>query len=230
MNQLQTTAPDIIRDARQLFLAYKKAALKASKVENLEKLWNALESIRKDGGQDYSLAEVGRRLREIGGPKTQSLRNSQGSHYRDIITAYANAMNGSLKYASKTKSNVDQAVELIADPSIKAIIKAALENAKHLKTRNDNLHAAFKSLNIGALPTDKDIESGKKLNNLAKSESPKALTPQFLNALKKGIDASRLAQEGLNIAIDGSIENEHGDRIFPPAFAFAIQAIIGTSK
>jgi hypothetical protein len=231
MSQLPTTAPDITRDAKQLFLAYKKSAPKASKVKNLEKLWSVLESIREDGGQDYSLAEVGRRLGKIGGPKTQSLRNSQGSQYRDIITAYANAMNGSLKYVSKTKSNVDQAIELITDPSIKAIIKVALEDAKLLKTRNDNLHAAFKSLNIGDLPTRKDVETGKQLNdNPSKSESLKSLTPQFLNALKKGIDASRLAQQELNIAIEGSIENEHGDRIFPAAFAFAIQAIIGTSK
>lgn len=226
MNNLQTTAPDIVRDARQLFLAYKTSATKPSKAENLEKLWEALESIRDGGENDYSLAEIGRRLALVNGPKTQSLRNSQGGQYREIINAYAKAMNGSLKYTSKTKSSVDQALDLISDPSIKAVLKSALEEAKHLKTRNDNLHAAFKSLSIGA-----GFSSEKRLTSIDIGETSQQtaapqLTSQFINALKKGIDSTRMAQQGLTLAPDGSIENEYGDKLFPPAFVSAIQSIL----
>nr|WP_276329912.1 gamma-mobile-trio protein GmtX [Simplicispira suum] len=71
---------------------------KATKLANLDKVWEALNEIRDEGGRDYSLAEVGRRLEKVGGPKTQSLRNAQGAAYRNIIATYANAVSGATRY------------------------------------------------------------------------------------------------------------------------------------
>lgn len=222
--ELQTTAPDILKDARQLYLAHRSAATKPTKVENLEKLWEVLNAIRDDGGRDYSLAEVGRRLEKLAGPKTQSLRNSQGAHYREIITAFANAVSGATRYVARTKSNVEQALDLITDPSIRATIRVALDDAKRLKVVNDNLHAAFKSLQVGAtLLPQADVEAAQQPPT--PKEAPH-LSPRLLNAMRKGIDTSRLAQQSLRIGEDGSIENEHGDKLFPPAFVLAIQAVL----
>lgn len=217
---LPVTAPDLLKDARQLYQAHRAAASKPSKVENLDKVWEVLNAIRDDGDRDYSLAEVGRRLETLGGPKTQSLRNAQGAHYREIITAFANAVRGSTRYVAKTKSNVEQALELITDPSIRATLRVALDDAKRLKVTNDNLHAAFKSLQVGASLTPAAPEAP------AAIAAPAALSPRLRNALSKGIDPARLAQQGLSITDDGGIQNEHGDRVFPPAFVLAIQAIL----
>lgn len=223
--KISTTAPDILKDARQLYHVQRSTATKPTKLANLDKVWEVLNEIRDEGGRDYSLAEVGRRLEKVGGPKTQSLRNAQGAAYRGIIAAYANAVSGATRYVAKTKSNVEQALDLITDPSIRATLRVALDDAKRLKVVNDNLHAAFKSLQVGtSLPSAVIVEPAPHLSGLGVGSE--LLSPRLLSALRKGIDGSRLAQQGLHVADDGSIENEHGDKLFPPAFVTAIQTVL----
>ncbi|ABE35892.1 hypothetical protein DR64_5398 [Paraburkholderia xenovorans LB400] len=226
MATTQTTAPDILKDARQLYAAHRSTATKPTKVENLDKVWGVLNAIRDDGGRDYSLAEVGRRLEAVGGPKTQSLRNAQGAHYREIITAYADAVSGSTRYVPKTKANVDQALELITDPSIRATLRVALDNAKRLKVVNDNLHAAFKSLQVGAVLHRLTVESEPSVSAADQGATAASLSQRYVIALRKGIDETRLAQQGLQVAQDGSIQSEQGDMLFPPAFVDAIRSIL----
>lgn len=221
--ELSTTAPDILKNARQLYQAHRKAATKPTKVENLDKVWEILNAIRDSNGRDYSLAEVGRRLAKVGGPKTQSLRNTQGTHYREIITAYANAVSGATRYISKTKSNVEHALDLITDPSVRATIRVALDDAKRLKVVNDNLHAAFKMLQVGVVLAQPNSPSP---TPMAPETVNHVLSLRLRNALNKGVDRTRLAQQNLHVADDGSIENEHDDKVFPPAFVLAIETIL----
>jgi hypothetical protein len=220
------TTPDIVKDARQLYLAYKKATAKPIKAENLDKVWEVLEAIHEDGSRDYSIAEVGRRLQKIGGPKTQSLRNAQGAHFREIITAYAYALSGSTRYVAKNKSNVEHALDLISDPSIRATIRVALDEAKRLKVVNDNLHAAFKTLQVGTSLGQPVPATEASPVQLMAPQANTELTPRLLDALRKGIDETRLAQQGLHIGADGSIENDHSDKVFPPAFVLAVRVLL----
>jgi len=222
--ELALTVPDILKDARQLYQTHRRMATKPNKVANLDRVWEVLNAIRDDGGRDYSLAEVGRRLAKAGGPKTQSMRNRQGAHYREIIAAYANAVSGATRYVAKTKSNVEQALSLISDQSVRATIRVALDEANRLKVVNDNLHAAFKTLQIGA--TISPQPPPKEQPPIRSDLRTTTLSPRFMNALRKGIDEARLAQQGMRVADNGSIENEHGDQLFPPAFVIAIQTIL----
>jgi hypothetical protein len=216
-----TTAPDLVRDARQLYQSYRDTANRESKLKNLDLLWEVLEAIREEGGRDYSLAEVGRRLEAAGGPKTQSLRNVQGAHFRDVITAYADAVSGSKKYVAKGGSQVEAALELITDPSIRATLRMAIEEGKRLKVVNDNLHAAFKTLQVGAVGTA--VAEVPQIAAPVTSVEP--LPAKLLRALKKGMDRTRLAERGMQVLEDGSIRDEHGDVLFPPAFATAIDSM-----
>lgn len=230
MVNTSTTALDVVRNARQLYRTYRDTATRPSKVRNLDLLWEVLATIRDEGSRDYSLAEIGRRLETMGGPKTQSLRNAQGAYLREIIIAYASAVNGSTRYIGATKSNVEQALELVTDPSIRATLRIAIEEAKRLKVVNDNLHAAFKNLQVGAsLPSAPAIEpdgtSPATSAPVPIAQAP-ALTPRLRLALLKGIDETRLAQQGLLIGDDGSIRNEAGDTVFPPSFVLAIQVAL----
>lgn len=224
MNNLISNACDVIKDARVLYESLKKNAKKEEKVKNLDKLWIVLNEIREEGGKDFSLAEIGRRLEKVGGMKTQSLRNKQGKDFRDIIQAYANAISGSTRYIPKNRSNIDEALSLINDPSIRATIKIALDEAKRLKVINDNLHAAFKNIQIGSILNQHNKSELKE--ETIKYSDKEILSFQFIQALKKGIDTKRLAQQGLNIENNGSITNEHGDIVFPPSFVFAIRRIL----
>ena len=220
-----TTAPDIVRNARQLYRAYRDAATRPSKVQNLDRLWDVLDAVREEGGCDYSLAEIGRRLEAVGGPKTQSLRNAQGAYFREIITAYADAVNGSTRYVASGKSNVDQALDLITDPSIRATLRMAIEEGKRLKVVNDNLHAAFKNLQVGASLSA--APSTTAATTASAALPPPTLMPRLRAALAKGINETRLAQQGLVVDADGSVRNEAGDKVFPPSFVTAIRVLLG---
>lgn len=223
-----TTAPDIVRNARQLYRAYRDAATRPSKARNLDRLWDVLDALREEGGRDYSLAEVGRRLEAAGGPKTQSLRNAQGACFREIITAYASAVHGSVRHVATSKSNVDQALDLITDLSVRATLRMAIEEGKRLKVVNDNLHAAFKSLQVGvSLNAAPSVTAA---TTASAPVPPPTLTPRLRAALAKGIDEIRLAQQGLAVEADGSVCNETGDKIFPPSFVTAIRALLGEDQ
>lgn len=222
---------ELFRDARTLYEAHRTAAARTTKILNLEKLWQILNEIWEDGVRDYSIAEIGRRLEYIGGPKTQSLRNAQGAHFREIIQAFAKAAEGSTRYVAKNKSNVERALDLISDPSIRGTIRFAIDDAKRLKVVNDNLHAAFKTLQLGQSLQNAASSTQEGPDTPAQSKaSTNVLSPRHRIALDKGIKESRLAQQGLHIAEDGSIQNDRGDKIFPPAFAFAIRAILNTEE
>ncbi len=232
MNTNVNEQSNAIKDAKQLYCSYRAAATRDQKKLNLDRLWKVLECIRDDGSSDYSLAEVGRRLEKLGGPKTQSLRNAQGLHFRTIISAYASAMEGSTRYVPKHRSNVEQALEMISDISARATLRVAIDEAKRLKTVNDNLHAAFKNIQIHSFartPTSNPRTAGNQSDTVPTSEYV-TLSPRLVLALKKGISVERLNERGLHINIDGSIQNSHGDNIFPPAFAYAIEEILKISK
>jgi hypothetical protein len=224
MNALATTTMrDLVRDARQLYETYRNTANRKSKVKNLDLLWEVLEAIRNEGGRDYSLAEVGRRLESAGGAKTQSLRNAQGAQFRDVINAYAEAVSGSKKYVAKGKSQVETALELITDPSIRVTLRMAIEEGKRLKVVNDNLHAAFKTLQVGATTTpaaEFDVPPMVLLTGCT------SLSPRLSAALRKGVDRTRLAERGLVVGNDGSIQTEFGEIMFPPAFVTAVEALL----
>lgn len=231
MNQRKSyNRTEVFRDAQTLYEAHRKAAARPSKSLNLDKLWQVLNEIWEDGVRDYSIAEIGRRLEYIGGLKTQSLRNTQGSHFREIIQAFAKAADGSTRYVAKNKSNVERALELITDPSIRGTIRFAIDDAKRLKVVNDNLHAAFKTLQLGQTLHADSTTSENPGTSTSTKAAPRTLSPRHRIALDKGINESRLAQQGLHIAADGSIQNDQGDKIFPPAFASAIHAILSIEE
>lgn len=224
MSEFIPDTSHIIKDAKVLYESLKKSTQKEEKIKNLDKLWLILNDIRESGERDFSLAEIGRRLEKVGGLKTQSLRNKQGKDFRDLIHVYASGVNGSIKYIPKNRSTVDEAISLINDPSVRAIIRIALDEAKRLKVVNDNLHSAFKNIQVGSNlnQTNKNVVN----EEIVESSQKKILSFQLIQALKKGINEKRLAQQGMSIEENGSISNEYGDTIFPPSFVSAIREII----
>jgi len=217
----------LLQNAKQLYLATRASTKKQSKIRNLELLWDVLESIRRDGISDYSIAEVGRRLELVGGLKTQSLRNTQGAQFRSIISTYADCVSGSKRYVAKSKSRIDQTIDMITDSSIRAIIRTALEDAKRLKITNDNLHAAFKKISLGAYPQAAIFDDPTAPPHISTNIELRPIFPRHLIiALEKGISTERLHQQGLVICDDGSLENQFSDKIFPPSFITAIQEVL----
>ena len=106
-----------------------------------------------------------------------------------------------------------------------AKLRMAIEEGKRLKGVNDSLHAAFKTLQVGSMPTPPSAPVPKEASTTQTPGS--SLTPRLKSALHKGVDRARLAERGLVVADDGSIQTDSGESLFPPAFVTAIEAALG---
>ncbi len=231
---------DALTTPRAALEEAKQRAVRKNKTDNLDLLWTVLMEIREAGGRDYSLSEVGRRLESKGGPKTQSLRNAGGADFRTVIAAFAHSVMGSPKYVAKTKSGVDQALDFIGDPSVRAVLKEEIALAKKYRTENAILRNALSRMSI---PTAADIQvSGELTKANAPAERP-ALSAVFeaevvtnrsthdllgedlLEALQNGISKKAMRKNGWKVHDNGSVWNAQYE-IFPPMFIDACQVIL----
>jgi hypothetical protein len=118
----------------------------------------------------------------------QATSKKELEHYREITTAFS----GSARYVASTKSNVEHALGLVTNPSIRATLRVALDEAKRLKVVNDNLRAAFKTPQIGASmsvsPNPSTTATPQALPAPEIERSTPKRAPLLVNALKKGID------------------------------------------
>lgn len=243
--------PDALTAPRAIFMDAKRRAVRNNKADNLDLLWSVLIEIREAGGRDYSLAEVGRRLEEKGGLKTQSLRNAGGADFREVITAFAQSVMGSPRYIAKTKSNVDQALDFISDPSVRTVLKEEIARAKKLREENAMLRNALSRLSIPTseerlstlAPEDQSTQKPPSLtltdNHLAlgiardiekrvvaTAQSTSVISEALLKALTKGTDPERIRKCGFTPMEDGSITNVRGDHLFPVGFLTACEAVL----
>lgn len=235
--------PDSLAAPRVIFEAAKGRAVRGNKVANLELLWVVLMEIRESGGRDYSLSEVGRRLEEKGGMKTQSLRNAGGADFREVITAFAQSVMGSPRYIAKTKSSVDQALDLIGDHSVRAVLKEEIAQAKKMRAENAMLRHAFSKLSIPReeeIPEEPQTEVVLESSNLpvtqpglgneVRETKSGKLPKRLIAALRKGSDPKRIRTLGFRVTEDGSIQNARGEAIFPPGFLTACEAVLAEQE
>lgn len=194
-------------------------AKRASRQANIDILWEALESIRLSGSAPYSLAEIGRRTEKMGGMKTQSLHNEPGKELRQLIELYENAVD--VGHPPLDASQVDKAIALIPDPSLRVVLKMQQKEHQRLKHENDQLRAAFKNLSLGATTPGNPSSPAQELLPPTAPSLPKHLR----DALMKGLNPSRLNERGLRITDNGSIVDEQEIVVFPPGFAVAIKAL-----
>lgn len=234
--------PDVLFAPRAVLDDVRKRANRENKRKNLDLLWDVLLAIKNEGGRDYSLAEIGRRLELIGGPKTQSLRNSGGADFREVINSFVVAVHGSTRYIAKAKSNVEQALEWISDPTVRAILSLEIATAKKLHTENANLRNAISRLSA-PISTDltpnpdtedtgiRDLNEDRSLPNLVSAEEATFqyedgfLSRDLIQVLKTAVDPLRIQKLGFTVQDDGSITNLRGDLLFPAGFVTACVSV-----
>lgn len=218
-----------LSEAKRLWMETKSATKHESKRKNLDLLWEVLEGLRKSGAEKFTLAEVGRALEKKGGPKVQSLRNSQGLDFRKIIDAYVGAVLAGKSEASAT--SMDRAIAMIPDSSLRSILRAGQSEMARLKNENDMLRRAFKSLSLPGFPQNKEKTVSVAEEGIsAETRGCTPLKPSHLKALKKGMDKERLSERGMAVREDGAVLDEHGIALFPPGFADAIRAILSAES
>ena len=232
--------PDSLAVPRAIWEDAKKRAIRKNKAVNLDLLWAVLMEIREAGGKDYSLSEVGRRLEAKDGPKTQSLRNAGGADYRTVITAFAHSVMGSPKYVAQTKSGVDQALDFIGDPSVRAVIQEEIALAKKFRAENAMLRHTISRLSIPtvaviqASPERVQVQAPHERPALSETQTAEEITTrhshnllseELLEALQDGISQASMRRNGWTVHEDGSVWNAHYE-LFPAGFLPACRAIL----
>jgi hypothetical protein len=222
-----TATPDPLADVRAFRDQLKQEASRDAKRQNLDVLWAVLEEMRLGNARDFSLAEVGRRLEKAGGPKTQSLRNEGGKDFRNLIAVFAAAVGSSGQRLPRgERSQLDIALDTLADPGLRALFKQVVAENRMLKLQNDGLRSAFKALSVSATPIAA-MSPAAEVEIMPPRDASGALLPSEIEALRRSIDPDRLAENGWDVQPNGSIVDDTGTTVLPPGFAFAVTKITG---
>lgn len=211
-------------DAKALLDKMCESPIAERRRENLLLLWRTLEEMEREGCRLISVTEVGNRFEKAGGLKLQSLRNAAGADYRKIIELFASERSSSRKFDAEPDP-VKLALSRIPDASVRATLKAAMDEAATLRLSNARLQRAMKDFSLTA--ADLAAPAAARPSPLTSNESKVAITPRMVSVLSKALDPSRLEEKGLTILENGGIEDDRGSLIFPPGFADAIKAIVG---
>ncbi|QXI25881.1 gamma-mobile-trio protein GmtX [Pseudomonas vanderleydeniana] len=201
-------------DALCLVQSLKREAVRENKRKNLDLLWQVLEDLWQEGGRDYGVAEVGRKLTQAGGPKTQSLRNEGGRDFRQVIEAFA-VCAGARGCARliQSRSQLEAAVESLSDPAARAMFRQVVAENKLYKAQNDQLRSAFKALSIS--PPDDTAQSSAATPFMPASLPP--LTTLELELLKKNLSPERFEENGWQL-VGGGVVDDAGVVVLSPGF------------
>jgi regulator of replication initiation timing len=189
--------------------------------------------MRTENVPDYSIVRVGKYSEALGGPKTQSLRNQNGAHFRELIDAFAATAGKSVKKApARPLTNVERAIDEIADMGSRTALRMMLEERRRLEAENDQLRSSFKHLSVStkaAAPIQAQAQAesiGSNSNLLMISEN--RLDESMISALAKFLEDRWLEERLWTAEPDGSITDQftNGDMIAPPGFVDALREVL----
>jgi regulator of replication initiation timing len=96
-----------------------------------------------------SRPNVGARVEHLGGPKTQSLRNKNGSDFRRLIDGFAAAQGKHVSKKTKRPSRpIDEVINSIDDFNARTSLRLILVENAQLKHENDQLRSAFSEMSV----------------------------------------------------------------------------------
>jgi hypothetical protein len=229
-------ASDVMADARAVYERLRSEAKRPQRRKSLELLWNVLESMRAEGELDYSIPSVGEHLETSGSLGTQSIRNAPGKPFRDLIAAYAAAAGGSRqRKGQREQSPLDFALESVADPAARALLRQCVAEHKRCQHEKDQLRSAFKRLSVGNEPAASPASSVPQAPSAAfaaatvlpPSPAPGVALHRFeIEAVRAAVDDDRLAENGWTVQPNGSIVSETGQVLLPPGFATSLAKMI----
>lgn len=95
----------------------------AQKRRNLATLWLALSQMRLAGETNYSVAQVSKRLSILGGVTRQTIQNSSGAYFKQLILAWATAVGGTVRRTSPLPDDIEAIVSQIGDARSRNILR-----------------------------------------------------------------------------------------------------------
>lgn len=196
------------------------------KRRNLEIVWQALQALESEGVKEFTVARVGQRSDELGGPKAQSIRNKGGAHFRYLIERFAAGAGGAAKKVPlRQPSQVEMAIAQIPDLGVQVVIKMALEESRRLGIENNNLRNAYKALSIRETPCD---ATPTETSAPFESSQHTTFNDLMLDSFERFLSGEWMEERGLRLEPDGSIidTTAGGMLVAPPGFGDGLQCAI----
>ncbi|MFM0205773.1 gamma-mobile-trio protein GmtX [Paraburkholderia sediminicola] len=182
------------------------------------------------GNEDFSVATIGRLSSGRGGPSPQSIRNSTGEHYRTLLKAWANYVDGAArKPPARAEPGVaDDVLDMIPDSSVRALVGSFLAENRKLKAEN-NLLKKKAEVVIDRRPMAKMAVTGPQ-SGVQVLAPLSTLLPLEVDALRHAISDELLTKMGW--AVDGKTGrvSKGGHAIFRAGFVTAIKKVLDAAS
>lgn len=193
---------------------------------SLEMVHSICKEQHERGSKDFSVATIGRLSQEAGGPSERTIRNKEGELYRSLIHAWVNHTNGVTRKptAEKESSIVDEILERISDPTIRALVGVIMAENRKLKGENSLLK---RSTNLTL-----DMRNQTVLNpgKIVEITSPSYnLLPVEIDALRHAVSEDLLTEQGWTTDEQGRIKHK-GRPVFKAGFITAIKKVLESTS
>ncbi|MBB3268790.1 hypothetical protein FHW79_006466 [Azospirillum sp. OGB3] len=191
------------------------------KRKTVEALWNVLLELRAKGVKSFSVAVVGKACEDARVLKTQSIRNTSGADFRNLIAAFAVDGDDALSSRGRqARSPLDEAVDAIPDLDVRTRLRIMVAENRKQRDEINRLKEAFKHLREPAI-----APSAEGAIELFPPASPSFRDIDFV-PLRKFLSADWLDDNHWHIEANGAIYDADGNRVTPVAFVPALSALI----
>jgi hypothetical protein len=192
--------------------------------QSLELIHNLCKEQHTAGNCDFSVATIGRLSAQRGGPSTQAIRNSTGEHYRALLKAWANYVEGaSRKPAVRPEPGVaDDVLTMIPDASVRAVVGSFLAENRKLRAENTLLKSQVQVV-IDRRPNSAAAQPESGVQVLPPMST---LLPLEIDALRHAISEELLTKMGWVIDAKTGRVSKGGHAIFRAGFATAIKKVL----
>jgi len=167
----------------------------------------------KSGSTDFSIASIARAGELHGVPKAQSIRNSSGCLYRELISAWKAECGG-----SADPSGAGDWISRIEDANLRYLTQDLLIKKQNLESEI-RIYRSIKVLEIDMRERVNEDSTNFLITELINSER---------DALEKSVDEAILNANGLKSTERGAVVDEKGSTVFERGFLTAIRKIIAS--
>lgn len=194
--------------------------------QSLELIYALCKEQHEAGNLDFSVATIGRLSAARGGPSTQAIRNATGEHYRALLKAWANHVEGATrKPAVRAEPGVaDDVLAMITDPSVRAVVGSFLAENRKLKAENTMLKSHAQIV-IDRRPSP-GISTPAAQSGVQVLPPLSTLLPLEVDALRHAISEELLTKMGWTVDAKTGRVSKGGHAIFRAGFATAIKKVL----
>lgn len=200
--------------------------------QSLDTLNGILQRYVESGQRDFSVTQIGRVSATEGGPGYQTIRATRNKHYRDLIDAWAQKCNTTMKkpLAEHSRSREvpadNKLLERIPDPAVRALFGQIIAERNRYR-KEVNLLKQHANITIDKRPVRPYEASVEPRAEILPSVSG-LLTESEKNALAYAVSDACMEQHNWQYTKAGQVKDlEYNVEIFPRGFITGLRKLLG---